>query len=347
MIYLYPQTCSRRTFLCIILVFSLITLSLLAFHDDARFQDLTHSASSPFRVAAPPVPYTYDDRTLPIFPPIAEALNSSQPDLCSNFPAQWVDTVQVVLKTGAGRSEKSNAHLASITSCFPNLLVVSDASERKAGHQFINVLADLPDSYSQDPDLVIYHAQRKALSSGTGPESSALGWRLDRFKFLPMINTAYEMRPNASWYVFIEDDVYIFWDNLFRLLGQYNAADPHYMGAAATGSHGRWFAYGGAGIVLSQALMRALVGDGTVLSEKYQDWTLDDCCGDAVLGYVILDKTGVKLEDLYPMFSGERLDEVGVSKERWCNPLISLHHMTEDSMKTLWHWERTRRAQQV
>ncbi|KAK5190004.1 hypothetical protein LTR72_008415 [Exophiala xenobiotica] len=226
------------------------------------------------------------------------------------------------------------------------MIVISDYQEEVGGHKFIDILATLPGPYSKHPDFTAYYTQQKARLGGK-VEPSRDAWKLDRFKFLPMVNAAYEMRPNASWYVFLEADVYIFWDNLFRLLDQFNPQEMHYLGSAVPGSKGRWFAYGGAGIVISHALMQSLVGDGTILTERYQKMAINDCCGDAVLAYVILAKTGVKLKDLHPMFSGDYLPDLGIDEQRWCTPLISLHRMSIDSLRSLWRWERTRRPSQV
>lgn len=336
MVFLFAQKRTRYTILAI--------LFLLVIYQREALQG---AVIKPLIVSVPQHPETYNDSTLPIFPPIIEPHDGSPPDLCENFLGEWLEGIQVILRTGAGMSEKAETHIASVTSCFRNLIVFSDFAERRSDHDFIDVLAGLPAPYFEHPDFSTYHSQRNASLSREKIEPSPGGWKLDRFKFLPMINEAYKMRPNASWYIFLEADVYIFWDNLFRLINQFSAQDAHYFGSAVAGSHGRWFAYGGGGIVLSQGLMRSLVGDGTNLSEKYQKWALDDCCGDAVLAYAILDKTGVKLEDVHPMFSGDYLEDLGISEQRWCNPLISLHRMSDDALRSLWRWERTRLAQQV
>lgn len=291
---------------------------------------------------------TYEDTTKPIFPPISIQTDIDEPRLCSNFPQQRLEKVQVVFKTGVGEGERNEAHLNSVTSCISNLIVISDFPEQKNGHDFIDVLADLPKAYSKHPDFAAYYEQYKAHASNEGNMGTSNGgWKLDRFKFLPMMNVAHEQNPNAEWYLFLEADVYVFWDNLFRLLDQYDSEDMHYFGSAVAGAGGRWFAYGGAGFVLSHGLMKGLIGDGTNLSKKYQKWALDDCCGDAVLGYVIYDKTGVKVESLYPMMSGETLAEVRMHESNWCTPLVSLHHVSATEMKALWLWERTRKVSQV
>lgn len=301
-----------------------------------------HSLTS----ADPLRPETYSYSTSPVFPPVNTTPGHSI-DLCRNFPQQWLETVQVVMKTGVAESEHNRAQLASVGSCLKNMIVVSDFEEQVAGYDFIDILKTLPTSYTKHPDFSTYYTQQSAHSNGSVVEPSTGGWKLDRFKFLPMVETAYEMRPNASWYVFFEADVYIFWDNLFRLLGQYDAQEMHYFGSAVPGSYGRWFAYGGAGIVLSQGLMSKLIDNGPRLSERYRKMVTDDCCGDAVLAYVIYHKLGVKLENLHPMLSGDYLEDLKINEQRWCTPIVSLHRVSATALRSLWSWERTRHAPEV
>ena len=294
-------------------------------------------------------PY-YSWETRPFFPPLKKHSGSQPPDLCAGFPTKLLDSIQVILKTGVGESAKNKAHIATVTSCISNLIVFSDLEEKVGNHHFIDILADLPPSYAvNNSDFETYTAQKQAHSQGDAVGYSREGWRLDRFKFLPMVEKAYEMRPHASWYVFIETDVYYFWDTLFRLLDQLDPATMHYMGSPAPGSYGRFFAYGGAGTVLSQGLMKRLVGNPTEpsLSVQYEEWVRNDCCGDAVLGYAILNKTGVKLEALYPTFAGDELNALKVDRERWCIPLLALHRVSPEKMTELWRWERTRLYNEV
>lgn len=329
-------------------VLSLILL-LVFTQQTATFEDLviiSFPSLNPLKPADPLHPETYDDSTTPIFPPTTSIPGHSL-DICANFPPRWLEKVQVVLKTGLAESERNRAHLASVTSCIENIIIVSDFEEQVAGYDFIDVLDTLPATYGKDQDLDFYFTQRSTRLNNESVELSSGGWKLDRYKFLPMVETAYQKRPHAEWYVFIEADVYMFWDNLFRLLDQYDPEEMHYLGSAVAGSRGRWFAYGGAGIVLSQGLMAKLVGHGPRLSERYQKLVSDDCCGDAVLAYAIYHKTGVKLESLHPMLSGDYLEDLEINEQRWCTPLVSLHRMTSDKLRSLWHWERTRRAPKV
>lgn len=93
--------------------------------------------------------------------------------------------------------------------------------------------------------------------------------------------------------------------------------------------------------------MKRLVGDSTRLSVRYEDYAKKDCCGDAALGYTIMNKTGEPLQALYPTFAGDELNGLKVNHERWCIPLLALHRVSPEQMKSLWTWERTRPYDQV
>lgn len=287
----------------------------------------------------------YKAKNKSFFPPLKNAPNSIDPDYCANFPKEQLENIQVVLKTGAGDKAKTKAHLATITSCITNLIIVSDHDEHIGDHHVIDILAELPASYAvNNTDFQTYAQHKKAHSEGDTVDYSISRWKLDRFKFLPMVDKAYAVNPKAKWYVFLETDVYFFWDTLFRLLDQMRPDEPHYMGAP--GPKKSDAAYAGAGFVLSQGLMKTLYpptsGGFEKLSTRYEEWVKNDCCGDAVLARAILNATDTRLEAVYPTFSGEDLKQIRVDRERWCIPLLSLHRIAPEQMEKIWKWERTR-----
>ncbi|KAJ5655067.1 hypothetical protein N7490_002070 [Penicillium lividum] len=278
----------------------------------------------------------------------------STDDICAEFPTNILSRVQVVLKTGSTESaERINASMNSVTSCISNLLVVSDRATELHGHVVHDVLADLvPIAESLNvTDFKTY----KALQSGDESVGGGEGWRLDRFKFLPMIERAKEANPTAEWFVFIETDTYLFWDNLFRLLDRYDPAVPLYFGSPSPGFWLKdekrvWFAYGGAGFVLSRAAVEILterkIGEygeyaEPSVSEQYMDVVNRDCCGDSVLGFVLHQK-GIDLSGLWPMFNAHSLHSIPFDAKHWCQPVISLHKSLFSDMTGLAKWESKR-----
>ncbi|KAF2647709.1 glycosyltransferase family 31 protein [Lophiostoma macrostomum CBS 122681] len=288
-------------------------------------------------------------RTKSYFPPLRNVKKDSvDTDYCENFPAAKLDEIQVVLKIGAGDTPKNKAHLSTVTSCITNLIVVSDHEEKLGDHQAIDILAELPASYTvKNTDFQAYADHKKAHAEGDKINYSKEGWKLDRFKFLPMVDKAHELNPKAKWYVFLESDVYFFWDTLFRLLDQIEYTGMHYMGSPPPGKLDGQYAYGGAGFVLSQGLVKKLLpakatGGFEKISHRYEQWIKENEHGDAVLGEAILNATGTRLQALNPTFTGEELKHISIDRDNWCVPLLSLHRMSNEDMEALWKWERTR-----
>jgi len=177
---------------------------------------------------------------------------STATDLCTSFPHDVLAHVQVVVKTGFGERHRLEALLSSYGSCISNLLIVSDSSDVANGQYVHDILGDLPTSYAQhNNDWSAYESQLQALTAGNDVDKTHEDWKLDRFKFLPMIEYAHANNPDAEWCVFIECDTYVFWDVLFRTLEKLNPRERHYLGTAVAGAQDGWFAYGGAAIVLS------------------------------------------------------------------------------------------------
>ncbi|KAI3206207.1 hypothetical protein DTO012A7_4323 [Penicillium roqueforti] len=278
----------------------------------------------------------------------------SQNATCDTFPTDVLSRVQIILKTSATEDPKRvDTHMASVTRCISNLLVVSDKETELHGHRVHDVLADLPPSAR---DLIPEFEGYDALQRGESNVDGATGWKLDRFKFLPMVERARKVNPGAEWYVFLETDTYFVWDNLFRMLGQFDPSFPLYMGSPAPGrdiGNGKvnWFAYGGSGFVLSRAAVDILtareVGKygqfiGQSLSEQYMQTVKDDCCGDSVLGFALWEK-GVELSGMWPMFNAHPLDSIPFGDEHhWCQPAISMHKSRLSDMTGLANWEGER-----
>jgi hypothetical protein len=273
---------------------------------------------------------------------------------CDTFPSDVLSRIQIILKTSATENPKRvDTHMASVTRCISNLLVVSDKETQLHGHHVYDILADLPPSAREKiPEFEGYDALQRGETNIDG----TAGWRLDRFKFLPMVERAKKVNPSAEWYVFLETDTYFVWDNLFRMLEQFDPSFPLYMGSPAPGRNigeGKvnWFAYGGSGFVLSRAAVDTLVAQetgkygqftGQSLSEQYMQVVTDDCCGDSVLGFALYEK-GITLSGMWPMFNAHPLDSIPFGNDdHWCQPAISMHKSQLSDMFGLTQWENNR-----
>ncbi|KAK3709489.1 hypothetical protein LTR37_010862 [Vermiconidia calcicola] len=350
---LRSHTSLRRTFLIVtaVLLCIIVPFSLLS---SAPFKHLngwlTSSATPELAIpaSAPEVQGTYDWATRSSFDPVRQldAANKSIEELCASFPTHLLDEIQPVLKTGHGVVDsRVKLQLQSVSACLSNLLIFSDKDEQFGGHDIIDVIADLRKNFTDShPDLGAWRNGSIARGDATRKQ----GWVTDKFKFLPAISRAWRMRPNRRWYVFYEADTYIVWDNVFRLLENFDPDELQYFGSPSPGAPGEWFANGGPGYIISRGAMRRLVEDdwnhetgaylGSKLMESNFDFVASDCCGDSTLGAVLL-KHGIVLKGLFPMFTVHNPNGIPFADKHWCQPILTMHKPQEEDALGLWRWE--------
>ncbi|TVY47678.1 hypothetical protein LOCC1_G002888 [Lachnellula occidentalis] len=165
-------------------------------------------------------------------------------------------------------------------------------------------------------------------------------WQLDKYKFFHVLEKTWAAKPDMDWYVMIDSDTYVVWPTLLRWLETLDPSQKSYHGCGLWMDE-HWFAHGGAGIVLSRAMMETLVYNNTAARwdpkmEKY-------CCGDFVLAVALKADYGVELQQAFPMFSQERWSTVPLGNENfWCRPAITFHHLTPAEMKEIADFEDNR-----
>ncbi|KAF2020979.1 glycosyltransferase family 31 protein [Aaosphaeria arxii CBS 175.79] len=297
------------------------------------------------------------------FAPLPDEHDKDTTDLCAIFPTHLLSKIQVVLKVGAADHwTRTSSQVNGIIKCIPNAIITSDRDHAYGVEGIFNatdILADLPPStYLTEEDLAIYESQKNA--SLADLRQGAQGWRIDKYKFLPAVEYAVEQNHEANWYVFIESDTYVFWDNVFRLLEHYDESMPYYFGSPSPGrkyelGHGKgegevWFAYGGAGYILSSPAAHRLVDrkknalgiTGPRVTEEYKEDIQKDCCGDSILGWALHDKAGVDISGLWPMFNPMSLHELPFGRAYWCEPVLTMHKSHAEDLLALWEWENRR-----
>jgi hypothetical protein len=150
-----------------------------------------------------------------------------------------------------------------------------------------------------------------------------------------------DLRALKKWFVFIDTDTFIDWDNLLVLLDHLDPAKPMYLGSPVW-LPGLQFAHGGSAYVLSYGALEALNKPFSQeeIGPLYSQYGLNVsamCCGDEALAKALKPK-GVKLKGYWPMFNGEIPATVPFGRESWCEPVISLHHVSGEDMESLWKW---------
>ncbi|GAM87217.1 hypothetical protein ANO11243_052390 [Dothideomycetidae sp. 11243] len=291
-------------------------------------------------------------RELPYIEPLDDKIRNSEfpisPDArCANFPRGIFDKIQIVVKIGAPEARsRLAAQLVYNAACVQDLLIFSDYEEQLGQHHIHDALANLrPSEWAGNVDRDIYTQIQTAKDAGDHLLRSTQGWKLDKYKFLPMMDMTWQMRSHKDWFVFIEADTYVFWDNLFRWLAHLNPETALYMGSPVWSE--RTFAHGGSGIILSrhglQKLVRPRGYDCKVAGCTQYGFDLDSrCCGDEVLADALRTR-GISLTGFWPMINGEKPATVRYGREeQWCEPIISMHHVNETDQAEMWNWEMRR-----
>ena len=290
--------------------------------------------------------------------------NSSRPSSPGLTSAKTTDDVSpsdvlLLLKTGSSTLwRRVPFHLLTTfaNGQVPNYVLYSDVDEQLSqGVQAIDVLANVTDTIRQYSPLAheIYQKQQAvnpsnnyyeqaglpgdAVSSKVGSDGNPDGWVLDRYKFLPMLSHAWEHWQDVKFYVYIEDDTYIFWSNLMRHLQTLSPSEVAYFGAFS-GEGNATFAQGGSGIIFTHGLMKAVFeGDSVPTLEQYGNLTMNACCGDMVLGE-ILREYGVQVNRGTwgtLSFRPEPPWRTGFDGRGWCLPIFTFHHVHQRDMAML------------
>ncbi|PIB01431.1 hypothetical protein CB0940_01793 [Cercospora beticola] len=271
------------------------------------------------------------------------------------------DDVLVVMRTGATEvKDKLPVHLNTTFQCYKHLAIFSDYAETFEGYQIHDVLADIAeDIKTTHEDFSHYQhvlqvgrenlateelSGKVSLESGPVGKNDNAGWRLDKWKFLPMLNATYEMYPNMNWYVFVEPDTYVVWSNMLQWLSTMDPSKPAYFGSEVMIGDDI-FAHGGSAFVLSSAALKIGAESYRQHTRDLWDYTGGHWAGDCVLG-VTLHDAGVDLTWSWPMFQGgnpslmDWTEDKGEDRRLWCLPALSYHHLNPDEKRHLFEFEQ-------
>jgi hypothetical protein len=177
------------------------------------------------------------------------------------------------------------------------------------------------------------------------------GWKLDKYKFLPIVQHAGLNKPDAKWYIFMEDDSYIFLPNLLRHLERFDYKDSWYLGSLAW-IHGDYFAHGGSGFALSRGAWEQSFGKDPKIVDKFQAFTEEHGCGDHILGHV-LKEYGVQFGETYDEarfrygFNPESHWSTWFEQANWCSPVYSWHHTHGKDVARFYNLEQSWDFEQV
>ncbi|KAI0455553.1 glycosyltransferase family 31 protein [Xylaria acuta] len=276
------------------------------------------------------------------------------PPVCPDSPL--LNDVLVVVRTGATEVlEKLPVHFRTTLACVPDYIIYSDFEENIEGYHAFDVLDRINDDIRTTvPEFWLYNKLREdgregleyqtSFGSGPGGALDNPGWKLDKWKFLPMVDRALQYRPDTKWFIFIEPDTYMIWQNMLMYLSEFDPSTPYYLGRHMY--IGKvLFAHGGSGFMISNPAMKIVTKYWKQNQDWFDDYTAKEWAGDMILGRAMAD-VGIALFSASPHVQGDSLTSVDwtVSKPNnppWCYAPLTFHHMTEPEFSILWQFEQT------
>ncbi|KAJ1563959.1 hypothetical protein HK405_000166 [Cladochytrium tenue] len=233
-----------------------------------------------------------------------------RPPLSASVPP-GSSRLAIAVKTGINvASDRLPIQLLTFLRRVQNFVVIGEAPGIRVGDlavvdvytgQYEASLARNESRYDKGSHLLRRDDQIKA-------DASSIGWQRDAHKNLPGLRVMHDRFPEADWYVpqhramylMIDDDSYVFLDNLLGYLDTQDPAVPLYMGSpnyfvgcdgVRNYGDGPGFAHGGSGILMSRGAVDKLI---PILDEciiKYHT-----CWGGDIRIALCMRDAGIKLE---------------------------------------------------
>ena len=274
-------------------------------------------------------------------------------------PMPGMNDVLVVMKTGVTEArDKVPVHFSTTFRCVPHYVIFSDFEEEIEGVKVHDVLRTMDSTVKRSvPDFDIYNRLTKGGRKGLEQDDFAdeansnmgkpnnPGWKLDKWKFLPMAQEAYRAKPDAKWYVFMEADTYMSWPTLLAWLARFDPGEPWYLGTE-TQIADQIFAHGGSGFMVSNPALKRASGHYETHRAELDKFTNGHWAGDCVLGKVLQD-VGVPLHFSWPVLQNSHPGELDefvkeLYRQPWCYISVALHHLGAQEVKSLWNFEQKR-----
>ena len=162
---------------------------------------------------------------------------------CQAPRSKLVQDVQVILRTGGSEPlSRIRSHLSTVLYPIPpgNVVVFSDLEETLGGVHIQDAYTNISkEELHLYPEFALYDIQQEYQDEGKDTRELQGGWILGKYMNLPMKRKIWEMQqelsekglPRKKWFVFVETDTFIEWENLFELLSHLDATKPVYIGS--------------------------------------------------------------------------------------------------------------------
>jgi Fringe-like len=266
--------------------------------------------------------------------------------------------IVITLNTGATEIlERVPTLLKTSLLCAPNVYIFSDLAHTLGDRQVYDSLDTVPAEVMKgNTDFDLYRKQLelkdpvkvaeflKGMKDPKFPDTAA-AWTLDKYKKLHILEKAWDLQPEMDWYLHIDADTYVIWSSLVEWLAKLDPTKESYLGSLSF-INNLPFGHGGSGMLMSGAAMRNFVVHHNGTAGRWDYKIHKECCADWVLAQ-ILKEYGMKLMNSWPTIQGESQSTIPFDGTRWCQPLVTMHHVSPFEAQQMGDFEAKREDKTV
>jgi hypothetical protein len=269
-----------------------------------------------------------------------------------------LERVVITVKTGATEAlQKIPVQMRTSLRCAPHVLVFSDMAQTIGDIEVHDVLNETADEIKDgNRDFEIYRKQQELKdpqkiisqlkSFKTPGTKESASWKLDKYKNMHLVEKAWAMKPNMDWYLHIDADTYVILPSLAEWIKRLDPNKHMYLGRRIP-SGNVFFGHGGSGILLSGEAMRVFAVNNAGTAARWDPKANTSCCGDILLSRALFEVGIPSVLHAWPSINGESPNTMPFGEQQWCEPIVTMHHVTVDEMETVAKFEINRRHMNV
>lgn len=282
---------------------------------------------------------------------------SESNDVCAPFTG--LEKVVITVKTGATEaSQRIPIQLRTTLRCAPHVYIFSDMAQNIGDIEIFDALDETADEIKEgNTDFDIYRKQQelkdpekivsqlKTMKSPPGSNDLA-AWTLDKYKNMHIIEKTWALKPDMDWYLHIDADTYVIWPSLIEWFNRLDNKKDLFLGSMSFVNNNP-FAHGGSGILLSGEAMRTFAADHNGTAARWDPEVHNNCCGDFVLAMALKEYNIGPVMNSWPTINGESQNTIPFGDEHWCQPVVTMHHVSVDEMEEMAKFEDRRADKSV
>ncbi|PNS21604.1 hypothetical protein CAC42_963 [Sphaceloma murrayae] len=267
---------------------------------------------------------------------------------CAAYPDPGNIVVSVKTSAKTASIEQLN-RIATIFHCLrpDRLILFSDLEQTIGNYKLHDTLSDISsDLLHTHHDFALWRHQQKLFKSGISPrdvtQTPVLSYdlpvdkeegskNLDKYKFLHMVEKAWEQQPNKDWYVFADASSYYVWPGLVRYLAEQDPSTLKFISKATRIKQSQLdLPHSDTGFILSGAAVKALMTTGKPITKEWDRKVSFLEAGHHVLAEALQTELNLTLSSIWPLMVGEDVGKIAFQTNIWCEPIIALSNITSD-----------------